>query len=260
MSPGPGKYDRQLLLLGPKRNAVLDLAEIERYGRESHGDPDHVSIYGMRPGEWYARGIRLLGRTAVECTRDALGDAIGRDVAAVAGPVPEGGALVVDPFAGSGNTLYWLLRHLPGARGEGFELDAGVHELTRQNLAALGRAIEIRKTDYRSGLSSLVGEERLVIAFLAPPWGEALHPDSGLDLRRTDPPVAEIVDRVMERFASRRLVVAIQVYERMEPDSLAELQARFAWSTLRVYHLSAPGTNHGILMGTASEAASPHRP
>ena len=33
-------YDRQLLLLGPKRNAILELAEIERYGRESYGDPD----------------------------------------------------------------------------------------------------------------------------------------------------------------------------------------------------------------------------
>src|SRR5262245_15769431 len=26
----------------------------------------------MTPAEWYARGIRVLGRTAVECTRDPL--------------------------------------------------------------------------------------------------------------------------------------------------------------------------------------------
>jgi len=69
-------HDRQLLLLGAKRNAVLELWELQRYGADSYDDEDHVSIYGMRPAEWYAKGLRLLGRTAVECTRDALGDAL----------------------------------------------------------------------------------------------------------------------------------------------------------------------------------------
>ena len=65
--PSPA-YDRQLLLFGAKRAAVLDLWEVQRYGGDSYRDADHVSIYGMRPGDWYARGVRLLGRTAVECT------------------------------------------------------------------------------------------------------------------------------------------------------------------------------------------------
>ena len=55
-------YDRQLLLLGPKRNVVLDLAEVHRDGSDSYGDPDYVAIFGLTPAEWYARGIRLLGR------------------------------------------------------------------------------------------------------------------------------------------------------------------------------------------------------
>jgi hypothetical protein len=38
-----------------KRNDVLELCEVERYGRDSYGDPDYVSIYGLRPEEWYAR-------------------------------------------------------------------------------------------------------------------------------------------------------------------------------------------------------------
>jgi hypothetical protein len=100
------RYDRQLLLGGAKRNAVLDLREVQRYGIDSYGDADYVSVYGMRPAEWYANGIRLLGRTAVECTRDGLADAIGKDVAAIAATAPRaGGAVVIDPFAGSGNTL-----------------------------------------------------------------------------------------------------------------------------------------------------------
>ena len=243
-------YDRQLLLLGPKRNVILDLAEIERYGRESYGDPDYVSLYGMRPAEWYARGVRLLGRTTVECTRDALGQAIAGDVAALVGTASERGVLVIDPFAGSGNTLYWLLRRLPGARGEGFELDEEVCALTRRNLALLGSDVEIHRQDYRAGLADIAAGERLVVAFVAPPWGHALHPTSGLDLRRTEPPIAEVLDDLRERLSSNRLLVAVQVYERLDVDSLAEVRARFVWSALKFYPLHSPGTRHGILMGT----------
>ena len=125
-------YDRQLLLHGAKRNAVLELWEVERYGTESYGDSDYVSIYGLPPREWYARGIRLLGRTAVECTRDELADTIGRDIAAVATKLGRVPSLVIDPFAGSGNTLYWILRHLPEARGLGCELDAAVFNSPRE--------------------------------------------------------------------------------------------------------------------------------
>ena len=125
-------YDRQLLL-GAKRNSVLELSEVQRYGLDSYGDADYVSIYGMPPTDWYAKGIRLLGRTAVECTRDRLADAIGQDVALTLATVsPAARAFVIDPFVGSGNTLYWLLRHLAAARGIGFEVDATVFQLTRR--------------------------------------------------------------------------------------------------------------------------------
>ncbi len=198
---GPS-YDRALLLAGARRNAILDRWEVQRYGADSYRDPDYVSIYGLRPAEWYAKGIRLLGRTAVECTRDDLGDAIGRDVAGIALMAPpSGGTLVIVLFAGSGNTLYWMLRHQPSARGRGFELAPAV--LT-----------------------------------------------AGLDLRRTTPPIVEIVDVLAARFGDHRLLCAIQVHETVEPASLAELTPRFDWSALRVYHLNAPGENHGVLLGT----------
>jgi len=245
-------YNRQLLLGGAKRNAVLDLWEVQRYGTDSYSDADYVSLYGMRPAEWYAKGIRLLGRTAVECTRDRLGYAIGKDIAAFAGRAPTtAGALVTDLFAGSGNTLYWILRHLPGARGLGFELDPTVFQLTAQNLAALTLSIEILSTDYQTGLSTVtVPMDQLLIAFIAPPWGDALSPASGLDLRRTTPPISEIVDYVIDGFGRNRLLCAIQVYETVEPASLAELKPRFEWSALQIYGLNAAGQNHGILLGT----------
>ena len=245
-------YDRELLLGGAKRNAALERWEVERYGSDSHGDADYVSVYGMRPADWYAKGVRLLGRTAVECTRDILADAIGKDVARVAAMAPGmSRALVVDPFAGSGNTLYWLLRHLPDARGVGFESDAGVFRLTRQNMAALALPIEILNTDYLSGLTGLsVGPDELLIAFIAPPWGDALDRTSGLDLRRTTPAITEIVDFLLHKFSEDRLLCAIQVHEIVVPVSMAELSSRFEWSTRRVYELNVPGQNHGILLGT----------
>ena len=116
-------YDRTLLLHGSKRNEMVTLAEIEQYGLDSFGDADYVSIYGMPPREWYRHGIRLLGRTAVECTRDKFGKRVGLDVASVAARMPSNQWVVIDPFAGSCNTLFWILRQLPNSEGIAFESD-----------------------------------------------------------------------------------------------------------------------------------------
>jgi 16S rRNA G966 N2-methylase RsmD len=243
-------YDRQFLLDGTKRNTVLELWEVERYGADCYGDADYVSVYGMRPAEWHAKGARLLGRTAVECTRDGLGDAIGKDVAAVASQASQTAEpLVVDLFAGSGNTLYWLLRNLGTTRGLGFELDATVFRHTQHNLEALGLPIEIVNTDYRSGLSAVLVVNQLLITFIAPPWGHALNRISGLDLRHTTPPITEIVEFLFNAFAHSRHLCAIQVHETVHPESMADLKSRFDWSALRVYGLNAPGENHGMLLG-----------
>jgi hypothetical protein len=92
-------YDRALLLNGPKRNEILTLEEVRRYGVDSFSDPDYIRIYGMSPNAWYGLGIRLIGRTAVECTRDELSDRIGRDIARIAGRLPVGTSFtVIDPF------------------------------------------------------------------------------------------------------------------------------------------------------------------
>jgi hypothetical protein len=254
-TPDPA-YDRRLLLSGLKRNAVLELWEVQRYGADSYGDADYVSIYGMRPTDWYAKGVRLLGRTAVECTRDAFGNTIGRDVAAVAALAPVSAKTVlVDLFAGSSNSLYWLMRHVPSAKAWGFELDANIFRLTQQNLRALALPLTILHTDYRSGLAQVpLAPNDLLITFIAPPWGDALDPGSGLDLRRTNPPVIEIVNFLFKSCTSRMLC-AIQVYEMLHPASLAELKACFDWSALHVYSLNAPGQNHGLLL--ASKRWSP---
>jgi hypothetical protein len=245
-------YDRQLLLFGDKRDVVLDLWEVQQYGADSYGDVDHVSVYGRQPPDWYARGVRLLGRTAVECTGDALADAIAVEVAALADSAPStADALVIDPFLGSGNTLYWIARRTPGSRGIGFELDPRVFQLTSRNLALLEASIEVMNVDYATGLAGLApASGGLVVVFIAPPWGDALDPKAGLDLRVTLPPVPDIVDLLVDRFPLSLLLVAIQVFEKIDPVSLSEVAARFDWSSLRVYDVIGAGHNHGVLLGT----------
>jgi hypothetical protein len=244
-------YVRRLLLVD-KRNDILTLDEVRRYGEDSFGDPDYVAIYGMQPAEWYSRGVRLLGRTAVECTRDDLADLIGRDVASAARSLPHASdSMLVDPFAGSGNTLFWMRRHLSARGAVGFELDDGVFEASRRNLSIVDPSLTLIHGDYRTHLQAVPASgDRPLIVFVAPPWGDALDEDVGLDLRRTAPPVADVVDFVRDAFDGMPLLFAVQVYERVEPGSLEDLIGRFERTTLRIYDLDAAGRNHGILLGT----------
>jgi hypothetical protein len=244
-------YDRALLLHGAKRNDVLTLGEVQQYGVDSFSDADYIRLYGMIPTEWYARGIRLLGRTAVECTRDSLGDRIGRDVASVAASLlSQTQFTVIDPFAGSCNTLYWILRHVPHSTGIAFEFDPQVYELSYRNIAGLDRTIELTQGDYRSLLQARdLPPDQAIIVFVAPPWGAALDETIGLDLRRTSPPITGIIGDIGRMYPRHRILFATQIYEKVNPDSLAELEAMLDWSELRVYDLNITGRNHGILLG-----------
>jgi predicted RNA methylase len=255
--PGEGSdlqtraYDRRFLL-GEKRNELVDLEQVQRYGLDAFGDADFVSIYGLKPAEWYARGVRLLGRTAVECTRDRFADLIASDLAAMAKTVTTGDrSIVIDPFAGSGNTLYWITRHVEPRQSVGFEQDDVVFELTRRNLSIMNLGIDVVHDDYERGLTRLVVQDgELVILFISPPWGEALDPKAGLDLGRTTPPVAEIIDVATAVFHPHKLLFGIQAYETVNADSLAEVTARFDSSSLRMYDINPQAQNPGLLLGT----------
>ena len=166
---GKQAYDRRFML-GEKRDELLALREVRQYGRDSFGDPDHVSVYGLKPHDWYARGVRILGRTAVECTPGRLAGLIGRDVPAVARAAAGASPMVVDLFAGSGNTLSWIKRHAGARRAIGFELDNVVFELASKNLRITGLGIDLRHDSYQHGLQAL-GQPGgdLQIVFVSPP-------------------------------------------------------------------------------------------
>src|SRR5262249_33995749 len=163
----------------------------------------------------HRRGVRVLGRTAVECTRDALGDRIGFDVASVAKRMGKNQYVVIDPFAGSCNTLFWILRHLPSSEGIGYESDRKVFDLTHRNLIAIGQLINLVHGDYAGLLDELhIPGDRGLVVFVAPPWGAALDEVQGLNLCRTTPPIPEVIERVAHRFAASDILFAMQVYEK----------------------------------------------
>jgi hypothetical protein len=206
----------------------------------------------MRPAEWHARGVRILARTALEAVRDPLGERIGQDVARVAATAPPGTAFgVVDCFAGSCNGLYSILRHLPGAEGIGFEFEPAIFEMSTRNIGSLGAPIQLFNGDYRA----LLGQHRLptgrcVVAFLAPPWADALSAETGLDLGRTKPPIREIIGDFERVYPDAPILYVVEVHERLVPEPLAALRAWFDWSELNIYDLAGPTGRHGVLLGT----------
>jgi len=245
-------YDRTFLLSPEKRNHVMELWEVQRYGLDSYGDADYVRLYGMLPAEWYQRGVRLLARTTVECVRDALANLMGVDVARVLQRAPAGqGVTVIDPFAGSCNSLYWILRHLLGAQGVAFEMDSTIYSMTKANIAALDRPIALIHGEYRTLLPGYpVPADDMLVIFVAPPWGEALHPLTGLDLTRTQPPIREVIADTDALYKSQPVLYVIQIFERLEPTSLAMVRQQLDWSETRIYDVNAAGVRHGILLGS----------
>lgn len=246
-------YERTFLLSEEKRHQVMQLWEVQKYGIDSFSDSDYVCIYGMRPEEWYGRGIRLLARTTVECVRDSLGVLIGRDVEKLLQDAPSPvKLLVIDPFAGSCNSLFWILRCVGNSKGIGFEIDRAIFEMTRRNLSCLDMEIELVNGDYSSLLKNYAfPADYFVVVFVAPPWGDALNENTGLDLRRTKPPIADVVDCVDGIYQEHRILWVTQVHQNVEGGSLADLTTRFDWSTLRIYDINIEGMKHGVLFGTS---------
>jgi hypothetical protein len=249
-----GRYDRAYLLSPAKRNQALELWEVRRYGRDTFSDPDYTRLYGMEPMEWYRRGIRLLARTTVECVRDALGDLIGQDVAGALEQAPSAASFtVIDPFAGSCNSLYWILRHLPDAHGLAFEMDPTIFAMTHANLACLEvmPPIDLRCGDYQALLPICpVPPNHFLIVFVSPPWGDALNLQTGLNLQRTQPPIPEILETIERVHRDRPILYIIQVRQPIDITSLAELASQFEWSQLRIYDINAEGMKPGILLGS----------
>ena len=88
------------------------------------------------------------------------------------------------------------------------EFDSGVYELTKRNIAGLDRTIDLHHGDYQSLLANRnLPPDHVLIFFIAPPWGTALDEVAGLDLRRTTPPVTDIIGYLTRTYPSQRVLL-----------------------------------------------------
>jgi len=140
---------------------------------------------------------------------------------------------------------------MPTAHGIAFEVDPAIFAMTQANIAAVDTSIDLRLGDYRSLLPAYaVPPDHLVVVFVAPPWGDALNPVTGLDLRQTQPPVGTIIDAIDQLHQDKPLLYVTQVFQHVEPTSLADLASRFEWSELHINDINIEGMKHGILLGS----------
>ena len=254
-SVGLSRSDRyRSELLGEKRSVVLSLEELWRVGEEFYEDPEGLELYGMRPRDFFELGVRITGRTAIECSNDirAVGQAqavrevlsrefAGRSVSAV------------DPFTGSGNSLYHLARITNAVTVIGFELDEKIHELTRKNFDKLGFRALFERGSYQDLLRpGILPDENPCVVLVSPPWGAGFSYVDGLDLQRTDPPVGEILSFVRERLPHHELIFVIQSHERTVAESVAAITAGRTVYAQGVIHASErPGRNQGYIICSA---------
>jgi len=56
---------------------------------------------------------------------------------------------------------------------------------------------------------------------------------------------------IRRTYPNQRVLLATQVYEKVDADSLRDVQALLDWSELLVYDLNEVGKNHGIVLGTS---------
>src|SRR5262249_39459155 len=144
-----------------------------------------------------------------------------------------------------------ILRHLPGSEGLGFEFEQLIFDMTTRNIASLGAPIRLMHGDYRVLLGRHpFSSTHRIVAFLAPPWADALGAATGLDLSRTKPPVSEIVADFERVYPRNPILYVVEVHERLAPEPLAALRAKFEWSELNIYDIAGPTGRHGILLGT----------
>ncbi|GAB7184281.1 hypothetical protein ATKI12_4112 [Kitasatospora sp. Ki12] len=158
-------FDLRARLLGPLRNRPLTSGQLCEVGRIVCGHPDGLSLYGIPAPRMAAHGIRLLGRTALECVKDPHPALVAAALTDVLAGLPVSGArpVIADLFCGSGNLGHQLGRLLGprfGHRVLATELDPLVHAATRHNLTLVDSPVRLHHAGYRDLLHTLAATFR----------------------------------------------------------------------------------------------------
>ncbi len=218
---------RSEYLSAPLESSRLSLRQVRQAAERLSGNPNDIRLFGMRPLAWYAIGIRILGRTAIEATRDPqaafLADAVANTLRDCDHEISE----VIDPFAGSGNVLYHLARATRAPFATGIELDPLISRLTSSNFDTLRRwrrlrdtRVSIHNNDWSKSTELISDRPTLVI--LSPPWGDAFD-QAGLDLRATQPPIMHLLARLEQTTGHSPIFVTILSFPKLVQQSREEI-------------------------------------
>jgi adenylylsulfate kinase len=206
--------------------------DAKRFAAVAHCDV--FSIYGLSIDELWERKIRISCRTLVESTKDEWCHRIIEEQSHVLKQYraeATGEILVFDPFCGSANLLLHAGRFFGRSRCLGWEKSAVVYENSVHAQGTLGIArtecrIELRSFEELSvpGFASLRPNMSNVV-IIDPPFGDALDDTTGLDLTKTKPPVASIIERWLEFTKEARTLFLVKSHLVLNPASLEPLRA-----------------------------------
>lgn len=233
------------------RNKVLSLDELFEVGNSFYGDQNLLSLYNMPPKLMFERGIRILGRTAIECSIDSHA----KEIAKNANKVRSIFSLTEDPilidlFSGSCNLLYHLSNAINPCRTIAFENDYAIYNLTKHNLEIIDFHCEFYHGDYSELISKISFPQKTVpiVLIVSPPWGKGFTCKNGLDLLATEPPVDEIIRNIYKFFSGRQIIFMIQTHEKIVPRSVNSITSKFSffYNTLDFSH--SDDLNTGFLV------------
>ncbi|WP_224392807.1 class I SAM-dependent methyltransferase [Pseudonocardia sp. ICBG1293] len=167
------------------------------------------------------RGLRIFGRTAIECSVDSYAVSLADELAARyskrfgAAATP---GFVADLFCGSGNIAYHIGRHL-AVPTHAVELDPLIHRATQHNFSLVEVDIDLVHGDYQELLRTLAPRSPHDIYIIEPPWGPA-YTEQGLDLTATSPPVPDILANIRRSRMGEPFLAVIKTNDQIANNSL----------------------------------------
>jgi hypothetical protein len=228
---------RQQYLSPPLSTRKLRLRETREAASRLSADRNDLRLFGLPTIAWYLVGIRILGRTVIEATRDPQARFLAKAVAETLREHGHEVATVIDPFVGSGNVLYHLVKETNARRAIGVELDADISRLTIRNFDVMRRLRQLRGADIAihtgdwSLCRTFLGEGSALV-HLSPPWGDAFTVE-GLDLRATHPPIMAILSELERTSGAGPLFAAVSTFPKVVPESIDEVLATYKSFTAR---------------------------
>lgn len=240
---------RNYLLFSPKKENILTLEEILHVEKNYYGEEDLLSLYGLTPKLYYSKGIRILGRTAIECTVDIQAKEFAKTASHICHLFfPNSFPIVIDLFAGSGNTLFHIASKLKAITSLGFEKNFQLFHKTKSNFNLINFKCEWVHGDSLELISQYTFDTSTPLVFIiSPPWGTGFDFKKGLDLQKTSPPIPHILLHLLNIFKYHPTYFFIQVYQKLVAESLAPINCMFNYSFLEVKHVMKEGMNTGLL-------------